>query len=731
MAWPNTGWSLGVGTPRHFAGTTTVPTHVSPPHSPDHGHRGAVRGSSADFPGLRFSERWALIGSTVDFESLSPASGKQKSSPCLSTQEAAKNAAPASPQGWSDLSPESARLSESSCLESPNGPYIIPPRMGMSVRLREEAFRPTDQSIIGEIQRRHEALFHEAGSPLRYQRKKGIRNASLPGAKPDARKSPASRGKTVGQSSSMSNLLRIADGLEAMRHARNTAAAGGTGSPYKGSWPVHMDGECAGPTGVAPLSPANFIAPSSPGHGTAQSRIDCLKNFSKFVEDHFDGELQKAWEAFRRHKRLAGRLLPVQDVYVTEYQFLSELHERGYGSGRSHAPYVTEEKRVVGDAEARELFHCIDTDKDGLVTWDDLTSALPKLAHDRGNPKIAKPYEVQPGKRGANLAQARERLLARLAEQDPPASQFLEFLFAQFHTLRQAFQQMDINGNGILSRMEFFEGIKALKPPKDGLHYLAFHAQDLFRRFDHNGDGEVTIDEMTLMTVHVGDPMLDRLNNFFLDFAESFVKLPADKEAAKDMAMRFAFKKMDLDGSDTISKDEFARVLDHFRYPEWHMRDLFKRLDKDDSGNLTLVEFTAFLERQASQKKQAPNQPAPPVDDKSKAVAETGHVASLASSNLSRSRSLPDKLKPRTAVFSNPDGTVEERPLPVFERPDYLELMRNRPNQRPYGFSEFARTGKLVCTGGLRAPVDVAPLRAGVHHFDADEPRSHVLYSVC
>ncbi|MBK1791089.1 EF-hand domain-containing protein [Persicirhabdus sediminis] len=118
---------------------------------------------------------------------------------------------------------------------------------------------------------------------------------------------------------------------------------------------------------------------------------------------------------------------------------------------------------------------------------------------------------------------------------------------------RERFERFDTNGDGVLDRSEFFRIPEVRQMPEE-------KRKELFKRLDRNNDGKLQPDEMRRFRGPGGFDFkkLDTTGSGGLSF-EEFIKagfvarLPEDKQ-------RELFKRFDLNGDGEITKEEVHRA---------------------------------------------------------------------------------------------------------------------------------------------------------------------------
>ncbi|MEP2774410.1 MAG: EF-hand domain-containing protein [Luteolibacter sp.] len=114
----------------------------------------------------------------------------------------------------------------------------------------------------------------------------------------------------------------------------------------------------------------------------------------------------------------------------------------------------------------------------------------------------------------------------------------------------EMFRQMDTDGDGNISKQEFFASPRLERLPEDKRGVI-------FDRLDGNADGQISREEIRRMR----------------DDAERKV--------------REGFRKLDVDGSGGLNFEEFSQGEFFGKLPEDRRRQIFERMDTDGSGEIT------------------------------------------------------------------------------------------------------------------------------------------------
>lgn len=186
----------------------------------------------------------------------------------------------------------------------------------------------------------------------------------------------------------------------------------------------------------------------------------------------------------------------------------------------------------------------------------------------------------------------------------------------------------DQDGDGVLTRKEFIEAFGGdrpaddrdaeIQPPPRG-PVRALNLGLLFDRFDRNGDGKLTRDELPEGLRPQFEPAFEHVGKDELT-KEEFLKhldggpnppqtdqprsdRPNDARPDAEEAIRI-FNRLDADGDGKLMLDEVPEFVTS------RIREVFRRAGKDDDDFLTQAEFVRFTRSAAPQRSEAaPQQP--------------------------------------------------------------------------------------------------------------------------
>lgn len=428
---------------------------------------------------------------------------------------------------------------------------------------------------------------------------------------------------------------------------------------------------------------------------------------------------------------------------LTKAFFEFDLNRSGSLSSVEFADGLRSKGYPGNETTYKNIFFLFDADQDGVIGKQEFMGSklrAPKIAEDTDNPsgdderktsKTHDPFETHfkgVHKSKSVIESKRASIVQTLWKQDPLVSQFIQHLFISYKTLKQAFREIDINRNGLLSKSEFKDGLRILKVGTRSM--LENHVDDLFDRLDLDNSGSITLDEMTADTA---DPLVKRLVKYLTEVRKDFhsrheneSSKKIDPETLRVNRLGRVFDKLDDDTSKAIDREEFIAAMKRMRYVDWHANDLFDRLDKDKSGQLDAGEFTAFLENQPASKKREPSKerkasktPADQTDELQEEATkrfqekfETGAASLMFNMKLQRigyRSATVDKVRlglQSGATEAKAGGwTTDTSGVSVQVREDYIAKVREQ--------LVLPRNSKLRATGGMS--FGVSPEHPGDH----------------
>ena len=137
----------------------------------------------------------------------------------------------------------------------------------------------------------------------------------------------------------------------------------------------------------------------------------------------------------------------------------------------------------------------------------------------------------------------------------------------ELNKLRETFQRLDKNGDGVLSKEEIIEGYKGIMEDEEAI----LEANRIFDAVDVNNSGSI-------------------------DYTE-FIAATMDKQKAISTdSLQMAFKIFDKDGNGKITLDEIQEVIgvqEGIDDDAW--KDILKEIDENGDGEISFEEFTTMM----------------------------------------------------------------------------------------------------------------------------------------
>ncbi|GMI53091.1 hypothetical protein ScalyP_jg11608 [Parmales sp. scaly parma] len=153
--------------------------------------------------------------------------------------------------------------------------------------------------------------------------------------------------------------------------------------------------------------------------------------------------------------------------------------------------------------------------------------------------------------------------------------------------LKGAFAQFDVDGDGSISHEELSTILLSLIP---GLAYDEI--LDVIHLFDPNNDGEISYFEFA-HTFYTSEDYDHKAKARM-----SMVKIRKMASSKKGFNLREAFQRFDTDGDGTVSHDELKVVINDILQgdvTEQEMADVIKLFDPDDDGSISYREFNSLF----------------------------------------------------------------------------------------------------------------------------------------
>jgi len=150
----------------------------------------------------------------------------------------------------------------------------------------------------------------------------------------------------------------------------------------------------------------------------------------------------------------------------------------------------------------------------------------------------------------------------------------------QIFSLRDSFNLMDTDGNGVITKEELLAAFEEAPPP--GITNVTEWVQDIFDELDSDGSGE-------------------------LEFTEWEAAAMRSFTSISEEAMRAAFHVLDTDHSGTISVQELSRVMP--MVSEVELVAAIAQADLNGDGVIDFFEFSTMLTKAVGQANPLVNQP--------------------------------------------------------------------------------------------------------------------------
>lgn len=336
--------------------------------------------------------------------------------------------------------------------------------------------------------------------------------------------------------------------------------------------------------------------------------------------------------------------------YEDDIHLRSGRHPVGFGAvGHGHAAYIRPavmDARRVDDVIARiasaivrtgftpmQLFQSVDLDSNGRLSWSELERVIltfqPDLSlterqdifrrFDRDGTNDVDVNEFCNTLNGCNPS----ALVSMEAKMKALGDKFR----ATGQTISQAFHTFDRNYDGYLTRDEWFRAMRTFQ--SYGASMTEADIEAVFRRFDINGDGLMSIQEFHTFFQDAIDRSVSAGGAYYNGAAPGYGNAPYDAsygygarpgvmptyiappvEAAWEtevldltrqclsvgrsgLSITEVFRRLDVDHTNSMSMMEFQRMITAYR-PDLtasHIDSLFRKVNTSGSGQINLSEF--------------------------------------------------------------------------------------------------------------------------------------------
>jgi len=483
--------------------------------------------------------------------------------------------------------------------------------------------------------------------------------------------------------------------------------------------------------------PASAAAPNTPQDRMATMVM--LSEFSRWCIDNFD-DGERAWNT----------LNPAGNGVLSQEDFSQALRRCGYPEADNAEQELFNSLAENKALTEKSFYNALDSVSVGRTLKRQTTAVLASPAGKTLAGNDIDPIEALATGGdgvGSSLVNTQREIIERLKRTDAPVAEAIEYFFDNFGTLKLAFRQLDINGNGLLSSQEFVDGMVGLKS-KASLGPIQVHAKKLFLRLNYDGKGSMTLEDLVANLEKDSDPMVARLLKFTQEVKKrSGRRGTVETDKVDDASKLRQYARMFQVGNahSTVTGQGFCDALAQLRYPTWHAADLFRRLDKDDSGELSLGEFTAFLQKDPPVRIERKGPVKPLGSEHRKSQVEQMYISCATSSKLESNRrqfsseaSPLHKLMARGDAKSNKflvmgtpfdtDGTCDKPDWIAHVNEGLLESREERTGSRfmmPKA-TELARYGSHVLRVHSASAPDLVGTGCITASFNDKEDRCHI-----
>jgi Ca2+-binding EF-hand superfamily protein len=375
----------------------------------------------------------------------------------------------------------------------------------------------------------------------------------------------------------------------------------------------------------------------------------CLQNTGQHRVSNAD-----LWPIFKRFDRNGDNNISLEEFQAQFYSgrrgtagknwYEDELRMRGQGlGGNIHyqqigygppvmSPALRDSRRIddvvsrIGSAIVRtgftpmQLFNKVDLDHNGRLTWDELEKVILSFQSDLSvteRQSIFRRFD-----KDGNGSIDIQEFCNTLNTWNPSAFVSMETKLkaigdkfrAQNQSVADAFHVFDVNWDGFLTRDEWFRAMKTYDT-YGGVSLSDADIDVIFRRFDLNGDGLLSIAEFDqffrdtlqrsysaggqgvygaapiqygVLPTYPNYPVEQPWETEVLDLVRNCLSV-----GRSGMQITEVFRRLDIDHNNSMSPIEFQRMVTAYRQDltAAHIDSLFRKVNTSGCGAITLSEF--------------------------------------------------------------------------------------------------------------------------------------------
>ena len=227
--------------------------------------------------------------------------------------------------------------------------------------------------------------------------------------------------------------------------------------------------------------------------------------------------------------------------------------------------------------QVEATFRTWDLDNDGAISFTELQTAVARSGQKLSEEEMNAIFVVgDVDQNGAIDLEEFKRLMI------PTVSDIVAQFRSIYKTVgdvQKAFKKMDINGDGEIDRSEMLQALSA-----------SFSQQEVnavFNAADINKDGSISYEEFIGLMCQNASAIVSKFRSQYKNIED----------------VRAAFKRFDRNGDGALSKDELAAALKSsgLSYTDMEVNAIFSLGDADGDGEITLQEFVNLMSPSASE----------------------------------------------------------------------------------------------------------------------------------
>ena len=237
-------------------------------------------------------------------------------------------------------------------------------------------------------------------------------------------------------------------------------------------------------------------------------------------------------------------------------------------------------KNFATESDVAAAFNSWDTNKDGQISFQELKSAVAKAGQKMSDEQINALFVIGDIDQNGEI-DFDEFMRMMLPTTSDVVSKFRS-IRKTVKDVQTAFKQIDRNGDGSIDRNELVSALTSA-----GNNFTRQEVDAIFDAADIDGNGEIDYEEFIALMCPSASDVIEKFRSKYKNLND----------------VKSAFKRFDANGDGALSKDELSRAMKSSgdSYTDIEVDAIFTLGDSDGDGEITLEEFIILMSPSASQ----------------------------------------------------------------------------------------------------------------------------------